>query len=171
MKKAVTALFIGFGILLQNDANIIEWNSDYKLKMEDFKGIPDYSLKYSAISAIEIKPVIFEVLDSFHYNFEVLFIKNESWIKKDSKNLLEHEQLHFDIAELFARKLRKITMEGVFTDDESFMSVIDSVYCEWSSFDNIYDKSTMYSILSEEQNKWKIMIRDSLVLYEKYRLK
>jgi hypothetical protein len=86
----------------------IQWSTSYKLKWEDFQGKSDSSSKYGAISRPGIKYHLSANADSFNVKVLCFFIKSKSWSKyKNSYPLLMHEQLHFDIAELFARKLRK----------------------------------------------------------------
>jgi hypothetical protein len=88
----------------------ILWNKDKPLTWNDFQGIPKKSSQRSAMtnSGIELKT-------SFENNTLTItvgayFIKNKSWVKKEALGdslLLEHEQVHFDITELFARKFRQ----------------------------------------------------------------
>ncbi len=65
-----------------------------------------------AASVINIAPIIY-VLDpsTFYFNITPLFSINDSWMIVKSKDILEHEQIHFDIFELFARKMRKHLVE------------------------------------------------------------
>lgn len=65
-----------------------------------------------AASVINIAPIIY-VLDpsTFYFNITPMFSLNDSWMIVKSKDILEHEQIHFDIFELFARKMRKHLVE------------------------------------------------------------
>ncbi len=65
-----------------------------------------------AASIINIAPIIY-VLDpsTFYFNITPMFNINDSWMIVKSKDILEHEQIHFDIFELFARKMRKHLVE------------------------------------------------------------
>jgi hypothetical protein len=65
-----------------------------------------------AASVITLNPVIYALNDtSWYFNITALFNKYESWMMVKSADILEHEQIHFDIFELFARKMRKHLLE------------------------------------------------------------
>ncbi len=74
-----------------------------------------------AASVVTIQPVIYQVNESiWYYNISALFSKNESWMLVRSNDILAHEQIHFDIFELYARKMRKLlaeTLKNSFVDD------------------------------------------------------
>ena len=57
------------------------------------------------------------------------FIKDKSWIKPKFKNdtVLIHEQGHFDIEEIYARKFRMQISIGVF-NKSNLRTKIDSIY-------------------------------------------
>lgn len=74
----------------------------------------DYNINLSkqldspAASALVISPVIYNVNETtYYYNIAALFSKFDSWMIIKSADILQHEQIHFDIFELYARKLRK----------------------------------------------------------------
>src|SRR5699024_5538989 len=70
-------------------------------------------------------------------------IPSESWVKENKKSdyLLKHEQLYFDICELYARKIRKIFKENQPRIDEngSFISLITKT--DSSSYYKLYNGS------------------------------
>lgn len=89
--------------------NKICWSSQRKLKWSDFTGIPDSTkTNYGAMVAGSV-----EITESYwedeipKFKVAAYFIKNESWTTVNDEYSLKHEQLHFDIHELFARKIRK----------------------------------------------------------------
>src|SRR6187431_1107599 len=108
MKILLIALLLfvfsaGASAQLQNDT--IYWSPCYKLKWDDFKGKPDTPSKYGAVSNPVVKYYLSANEDSFTIRVICFFIKSKSWsIFKNSDTLLIHEQGHFDISELFARK-------------------------------------------------------------------
>lgn len=93
----------------------IVWSENRKLTWSDFKGKPDKNSAGSASTAckIEIRPV--NVLVDEKGNIQnykplkavALFFPDLSWVKKKKTHLLLHEQLHFDIVELYSRKLNR----------------------------------------------------------------
>ena len=68
-----------------------------------------------------------------------------------------HEQGHFDIAEIFARRLNKQMSEYVFnknTFKDDLKKIYMSLTSEKDSFQNRYDEETNHSINKEKQSEW-----------------
>lgn len=78
--------------------------------------------------------------------------------------ILSHEQLHFDIAELYARKFRKQLSETQFSTDikaevkELYQKVLKELYI----YQNKYDRETNFSRDRKQQQYWNAMIADAL---------
>lgn len=103
----------------QVNNNQIIWSIDYKLKWSDFriKDSMDH-LKHDIAAETNYRIDCGKIHgedDTLIYQVCTLFLKNESfcdlkYLKSDTvfmRKALMHEQIHFDIAEVFARKLRK----------------------------------------------------------------
>ena len=97
-------------------ADILIWNKSKLLTWENFKGTPDTFSKYAAVTNCNIET-------NFRAKKDTLFIRavsymqsSLSWVKIKSKNanLLKHEQVHFDISELYIRKLRQTILSTKF---------------------------------------------------------
>lgn len=161
MKILFTILFsVAFSVctFAQSESDTIYWSPCYKLKWDDFRGTPDTSSQYSAVSRPGIKYYLSANEDSFNVRVVCFFIKSQSWSKlKSSDTLLMHEQLHFDIAELFARKLRKVFAEYKF-NYTTVAKDIDKLFLlnkqERSKMDNLYDKETDFSRNRKQQLLW-----------------
>src|SRR4051812_25653520 len=120
MKHFAILIFICFFGLKAFSQNYIYWEESKPLDVNDFLGDVKESENFDAESFAEV--TYSYSLNSFsNLSFEVhaQFNRNTSWIKKDGANeqLLRHEQLHFDIAELFARKIRLAFRDYQFTSD------------------------------------------------------
>ena len=114
-KNAVFAglffLLFGLSVQAQLPENRHIWR-EQPLQWEDFQDTPDAAnpfhantssgLSYSWSLKTSIKG------SELNYQVESFFNPDLSWVKpgKESLHLLAHEQLHFDITELHARKLR-----------------------------------------------------------------
>jgi hypothetical protein len=95
----------------------ISWKPTIKLNWSDFQGKvnPNTFGKAKTSYKIEIIPENVKVdgKDRIHgyksLTTEARFYKRQSWttISANDTIVLSHERLHFDIAELFARKIRK----------------------------------------------------------------
>jgi hypothetical protein len=149
--------------LLSQDTDSLKcWSSNNKLKWSDFRGKKpeDASVSYlKAVSSISIIPLPFRKNDILCYKVKLVFEKYESWKTDTADYLLGHEQLHFDIAELSVRKLRK-AIRGIMEaspnpTSEDFFLVIDKLYAESGDMQEAYDKDTAHGIIAESQAKWR----------------
>ena len=85
----------------------IKWNEDRKLTWDDFKAAP---LKMGSTAAMTTTHLGFSYSvanGKITYKIDCQFEKNKSWGLVKNDWILKHEQGHFDIAEIFARKLNK----------------------------------------------------------------
>ena len=83
-----------------------------------------------------------------------------SWVKYDLKrkdDLLNHEQTHFDLSEIYARKVRKEFSELLDpcgkSDDE--LNIIVNLFLEkFQEEERKYDKETEHGLNEELQYEW-----------------
>src|SRR5687768_6828529 len=90
-----------------DDRGTITWNEFYRLQWHDFQGEPQENSIGDAGTVVQIKAKPYLVKKQVRYDVYALFNRKKSWARDYSESLLAHEQLHFDIAELYARKIRK----------------------------------------------------------------
>ncbi|MEG9328172.1 protein of unknown function [Salinimicrobium catena] len=181
MKKTFfSLLFLLFsvsGIFAQLPENRMKWQ-ETPLTWNDFSGVPDLhndfdastnsGISYSwSLRSSETKAELFYKVRSYFY-------PDLSWVKpgKDSALLLAHEQLHFDISELHARKLRKI-MDGYVPDLKSDVKeVLERIYEKNENarrqMQEKYDRETRHGQDEAAQEKWEIFIRSKLAEHEEY---
>ena len=110
--------FVGFITLMSftfvKDEFIL-WQENKKLKIQDFKAENKDTVKVNrqqflgAISAIRIEYSSFQRNKNSVPDFSIktYFDPNESWMLLKNDYVLQHEQIHFDLTELYARKMRK----------------------------------------------------------------
>lgn len=147
------------------------WKAAEKLTWSDFKGKPDFNHPYAAITysgmsyGFSAEIVRGKVLVT--YDVKSFFVANKSWVKKWYLNdnvLLKHEQLHFDITELYARKFRQRLSVKNFT--ENVKSEIKYIYKEISDekvkAQKLYDVETDHSKNKIAQKKWQLKIESEL---------
>lgn len=110
--------FVGFITLLSFSfvkEDFILWQENKKLKIQDFKAENKDTIKVNrqqflgAISAIRIEYSSFQRNKNSVPDFSIktYFDPNESWMLLKNDYVLQHEQIHFDLTELYARKMRK----------------------------------------------------------------
>ena len=83
------------------------------------------------------------------------FYPQLSWKKNSKENnqdLLKHEQLHWDISELYARKLRAAYKKYIPQKNQK----------ERLQAQNAYDLETKHGLLKDAQEKWSDKIREEL---------
>lgn len=159
MKILVFISFFYFHIGLsqsgQNDH--IYWTGK-SLVWENFKGKAPSKTKYAALTSSAIDLHIEGQGSQIHFTIRTAFSPIESWKKKQSAELLKHEQLHFDITEYHSRLLRKKLQEIHF---KSVKTINKQIQKEFNKISNLaekmqdrYDKETNHSINITEQEKW-----------------
>jgi len=132
---------------INNAENMIEWSSDYRLKWEDFQGESRTDQRkaesFLALRRDITDTEIFEEGEKFYFKFTNLkvrnfFKKNESWVLPDQLTMdnheiiLKHEQGHFDINEIFARKYQA--------------KLDESMKKQWECKGNTNDKRKAFSL-------------------------
>ncbi|PHN06290.1 DUF922 domain-containing protein [Flavilitoribacter nigricans] len=153
----------------------IVWSGDRRLSWEDFKGIPSGRQITGAVTYSTIKATP-SVAGYFNNRIEVdvkaIFRCDRSWAKdkaKESDYLLNHEQRHFDIAEVYARKIRTALQDHHITPrnyPRIKAQVIEPLFREYVNFDKSYDKTTVHGLSSDLQEEWDHKIDEALGLIE-----
>jgi len=143
----------------------IEWNINRPLKWSDFKGQHKEISSFNKFTA--------ETNSGFQYQTNYVnafkrpkffvtsfFNCNLSWVNPGftkNKELLIHEQGHFDLSEIYARKLEKklnnanLKMNNIVADSKH---IYEEVYLEFSQEQIKYDNETTHGSILEKQEKW-----------------
>ena len=153
---------------LKNDTII--WQKDSLLTREDFKGKVTKEWAGCCVAAIMIVPN--ESDGNMLFSVQAVFIKSKSNIIQTSDYILKHEQLHFDICELFARKLRKMMLETDFTKVKTIIHEIQTMYnkinMEYAKFQEKYDKDTNHGENPAKQKVWSDDVANQMAELDKY---
>ncbi len=136
-----------------------------------------------AASVVNLYPVIYPVDDhTWYYNITALFSKYDSWLIIKARDIVDHEQIHFDIYELFARKMRKATVDNLrrnFATDNlpnaqtELNSEFEQLYQQMYDRHLEFDRETMTftsnnAPLNAINLKWKNMLRREMGLLKDY---
>lgn len=164
-------------VLLFQDSEI-KWNIHTLLTWQNFKGQPDLTSSAAAVTAAAISysytanKIGTEIIN-FKVNVTTQFYPEKSWFKKELVNnhILSHEQYHFNIAELFSRKLRrKIAMLQPNSNlKNQIKKTYDSITIELARFQNLYDVETDFSRNYELQKKWELKVARELLALNAYK--
>jgi hypothetical protein len=139
---------------LKNDTLI--WQKDSSLSRTDFKGKVTKQYAGCCMSFLVIKPI--ETHGNMMFSVQAVFMKSKSGIVQNSDYMLKHEQLHFDICELFARKLRQKMLATDFTKVKEIVPEIQNMYnkmsMELNKYQDKYDKDTNHGENPAKQKLW-----------------
>ena len=149
---------------------IIPWSSDRKLQWSDFKG-SYFKTEWAAATTATGISYGFSATEQdgkaiLEIEVKCVFLPQKSWYRPEvcNDNILSHEQLHFDIAELFTRKFRKRLVEFEFTGDvkREVKDIYGQVLKELRVFQNKYDRETDFSKDVKQQLLWNRDIATAL---------
>lgn len=151
----------------------ILWQSR-KLDWKDFK--PMAKAKRMGFKAETFSGIRFESVQEgqlISFRTECYFSPEKSWVLKGSETdyLLNHEQRHFDITEIYARKFRKelepyqrISVERFAKENvgEKVNELYSRLMNEMFAYQNRFDEETKHSVNTEKQAEWDQQIDSEL---------
>jgi hypothetical protein len=155
----------------QEKEELIEWSSHKRLTWSDYKGRADASSGAAASTATYLGIDYNFGPQGFSYKINCSFSKTKSWGLHKNEYILGHEQGHFDIAEIFARKLHS-KMKNYKFDKNNYKSDLKKIYeevlDEKEEMQNKYDQETNHSIIKDKQSEWLKKIQKLLEEYKAY---
>lgn len=168
MHKITPSIFVFIAFICSTKLNgqeTIKWSNDKKLTWSDFKGSPNLDVIAYAQTAYKIEILPSDVLVDDNNNIqnyedmtvEAVFYTNESWVYEKSEYLLKHEQLHFDIAALYAYKIRMAfdtLIKEKNANFESYLKVYKKLWTKCLETQKTYDSETQHGQLVKENNEW-----------------
>jgi hypothetical protein len=153
------------------DEELIDWSASRQLTWSDYKGSPNPNSD-AAASTTTYLGIEYNINEKgFTYKIQCRFSQTRSWGKSKTDHVLKHEQGHFDIAEIFARKLNKKMGEYTFnktTYQKDLRSIYEALTHEKEIFQDQYDRETDHSRKKEEQAEWEKKIGNMLKELEAY---
>lgn len=165
--------FVGLEGFSQIDESIIYWSKERKLTWDDFKGTPKPTNGRVASNMGGVY-IYFKQLNLFTIEVKVVnvFDKKLSWTITNLLSVLEHEQLHSDIREVYARILRKQIIESQFKSiKEANLKVRELhnlVQIDLNLMQEEYDAETGFSDNNKKQKEWNEKIRLKLLELENF---
>jgi hypothetical protein len=167
MKIFFTAALLIITLTLSAQENYVRWNESQPLTWDDFTGKVNDTSKFDAECFAEIR-YNYKFYSEGEFEFDVYanFNKNTSWSRKQmqSKELLKHEQLHFNIAALFAEKLKKQFNSYSYTAsfDSQILQLFSEVKGQYQEMQLKYDAETNHSLNKEKQKEWEEFVESEL---------
>ncbi len=151
----------------------LAWKEGRRLKIADFRADtarqPYIAVTMSTLSLYwEVHPTRKEAV----VQSKALFTRDLSYFKNrpDSLRILAHEQAHFDVAEIYARKFRKSLAEQTFrmqTLNADIRQLYDRNFKAMQEFQDRYDKDVYAD--PGKQGAWLVQVRNELSQYSDYR--
>jgi len=177
-------VLLNYGVILGqkksvvNDS-ILEWNPKHGLSWSDFLGKPNEDVFGYAMTSYKIEIIPSDVLVDENdrirgyenLSVKANFYKYHSWTIDRNNQLLQHEQLHFDIAELFARKMRKEFRKSQANKDAKFDTYLKHHNLFWKEcrqYQIKYDNETRHGLEEEINKKWIIKINEELEAFKDF---
>lgn len=155
----------------QEDDKIL-WSTKRKLIWDDFKGvIPETTEPFAVALTCSNVQIKYDFIDNevLSYKIENYFIKSKSWTITRDTQMLAHEQLHFDITELYARKIRK-SFDSLRlkknTNVDSYNEIYHSNISKCGNYQDLYDKQVIGN--NKNQQQWIKKIGAELVRLKRY---
>lgn len=156
-----------------NEPDIIYWSDNEQLEWSDFEGRP--RMEYDQLSALTSSGIVdYKGCKDgkIIYKIRAYFEKKNSWVKKEAFTdyHLAHEQLHFDITELFARKLRKMLSQRDFKcgEEAEFEIFVQNSLEVWETRQKNYDILTRHSLDTLRQKEWMYRVQMELSLLDEF---
>lgn len=148
---------------------VLAWSASRPLMLADFRGRPAPGQPHAALTSSNINSGISCQGNVFTGTARASFDPATSWVRDPAHltpALLRHEQLHFDIAEVHARRLRQQlrTLRLPCSDalGPAFRKLSEAGYAAWQEAEDTYDRETNHGLLAAPQAAWEARVRQQL---------
>lgn len=158
------------GDLAQDHA--FPWSATRPLTWSDFQGSPASEGAEGAKSAYTLYYAWRCRGETFEFRVIAAFRPRQSWVKAivlndgtQRRTVLGHEQTHFDLAELHARRMRQVfgDLAGACRRTDADLSALaQRLTQEEKAEQRRYDAETNHGLLAAEQAAWSLQTRRRL---------
>jgi hypothetical protein len=175
MRRIFVIIFILFPVATyaqRSKCDSIVWSSFRKLTWSDYKARPVAASRIASLTNLSF-------VHSWHVEDNMLiaqviciFNPCQSWTKNNqSALLLEHEQLHFDIAEYFRRVYNKRISHERYTPTTlpliTLKTYID-IQLECARMQDAYDEEAAHGLNQSKQSEWGARVGKLLASVDEY---
>ena len=150
---------------------LIEWSANRRLTWNDYKAKPEPGSGAAASTTTYLGIEYDFSGGGFSFKISSSFSRDRSWGQNKSEYILGHEQGHFDIAEIFARRLNKEMSEYEYNQTsypQDLKKIYEEVMKDKEDMQNEYDDETDHSINRVKQAEWLKKIEKMLEELKKY---
>lgn len=141
-----------------------EWSAERRLTWADFQGPPVMSSDAVATTATVVDYQMSCNGAEFTWQIVSRFVPKASWVKpghlliRQSAQTLLHEQAHFDLSEVHARRaretLRRLPAPCALTDDQQ-NALISGFHQQGTALQIQYDRETAHGTELRRQREWE----------------
>ena len=161
-----TGLFVN-----SEEGEYIPWTPIQRLTWDDFQSEPKMGTDAVASTSTSLGIAYQMVAGKLSYHISCNFSRIKSWGLMKTDYILAHEQGHFDITEIFARKLNEALLNYDFsrrTFKRDINELYQSIVRQKEEYQNMYDNETDHSRDRKTQYDWLEKIQKLLEETESY---
>lgn len=156
-EKITVAPYAKDSVSKTETSEVIPWTNEQRLDWNDFLSEPVRGTDAVASTSTSLG-ISYQLSDGqLVYHITCSFNKEKSWTLLKTGYILSHEQGHFDITEIFARKLNEALQQYQFnrrTFKKDINRIYQSVVQQKENFQKKYDEATDHSRKRKEQYDW-----------------
>jgi hypothetical protein len=156
----------------------LPWSAVRRLAWSDFQGIPPSRGDESALTAYSLFHGATCTGRSFEFRVVAAFLPRQSWVKPaivanptESVRTLRHEQTHFDLSEVHARRMRRYfseLFEPCMKTAEELGSLAERFVREEAAAQRTYDDETNHGRVPRKQTEWEAEVDRQLASLNKF---
>ncbi len=150
----------------------LPWSAARPLVWADFRGTAPTSGMEGAQTAYGLFYGLRCTRDVFQFQVTTGFLPRDSWVKPsvlasadESQRTLAHEQTHFDLSEVYARRMRRYFADLFRPCDqplERWRTVAEKFVDDESSAQDRYDDETRHGLIADRQRRWTADVTEQL---------
>lgn len=159
-------------------AGAIQWSSNRPLTWADFAGVPQLRGRTAAVTTYVLWWKADCGRDGFAFEVVSGFVRERSWVKpsvlsryEESRRALEHEQTHFDLSEVHARRMRqalgRLRRPCEMTEEELY-DAVSPIVLDDQRAQATYDRETAHGLDRLQQAAWDENVARQLTSLERY---
>ena len=145
--------------------DLIQWSNSHRLTWNDFMAVPPEHAYNAALTCTSIEMRFTYNGEGLDYVISCNFDKNSSWGRIKNDYILAHEQAHFDMAEIYARRLQQ-AIKDYTVNEKTLGRDMNALYKktmdELQQMQKLYDDETDHSRNAPQQKLWLVKIGNML---------
>jgi hypothetical protein len=156
----------------------LAWSATRRLTWNDFQGIAPTRGEESALTSYSLFHGATCTGKTFEFRVVAAFLPRQSWVRPavlaspvENSRTLRHEQTHFDLSEVHARRMRRYfseLFEPCMKTAEELDALAQRFVREESAAQRRYDEETNHGRVTKKQSEWDTEVGRLLASLGKY---